>query len=110
MASAPKKQPQPKKTQRGPKLEPHQVILAPLVTEKGMHLTHKNAYTFQVNLWANKSQIKRAVEELFSVHVLRVRTQTRLGKKRRYRFRVGQLPAWKKAIVTLHEEDRIEFY
>ena len=73
--------------QRGPKLEPHQVILAPLVTEKGTHqFTRHNAYPFQVNLWATKTQIKAAVEELFGVRVEKVRTQMRVGKKRRYRF------------------------
>jgi large subunit ribosomal protein L23 len=96
---------------RGPKLEPHQVLLQPLVTEKGTHqFTRHNAYPFQVNLWATKDQIRHAVEELFGVRVSKVRTQMRQGKKRRYRFRVGKLPAWKKAIVTLHEEDRIEFF
>jgi large subunit ribosomal protein L23 len=96
---------------RGPKLEPHQVILQPLVTEKGTHqFTHHNAYPFQVNLWATKDQIRAAVEELFGVRVLKVRTQTRPGKHRRYKFKVGRLPNWKKAIVTLHEEDRIEFF
>ena len=99
------------KTIRGPKLEPYQIILRPLITEKGTHqFTHRNAYPFEVNLWANKHQIKAAVEELFGVRVKRVRTQQRLGKKRRYRFRIGHLPRWKKAIVTLHEEDRIEFF
>ena len=96
---------------RGPKLEPHQVLLQPLVTEKGTHqFTRHNAYPLQVNLWATKDQIRHAVEELFGVRVSKVRTQMRQGKKRRYRFRVGKLPAWKKAIVTLHEEDRIEFF
>lgn len=99
------------KTTRGPQLEPHQVVLRPLVTEKGTHqFTHRNAYPFEVNQWATKDQIKAAVAELFGVRVLKVRTQTRQGKKRRYRFRIGQLPSWKKAIVTLHEEDRIEFF
>ncbi len=77
----------------GPALESHQVILSPLVTEKGTHQSthqHHNAYSFQVNLWANKTQIKAAVEELFNVRVEKVRTQLRLGKKRRYRFRHGQ--------------------
>ena len=98
-------------TQRGPKLDHHQVLLQPLVTEKGTHqFTRHNAYPFQVNLWATKDQIRAAVEELFGVRVAKVRTQLRQGKKRRYRFRVGQLPAWKKAIVTLHKEDRIEFF
>ena len=98
---------------RGPKLEPHQIILRPLITEKGTHQStheHHNAYSFQVNQWANKHQIKAAVEDLFNVRVEKVRTQNRLGKKRRYRFRVGRLSAWKKAIVKLHAEDRIEFF
>ena len=97
----------------GPVLEPHQVILAPLVTEKGTHQStnpHQNAYSFQVNLWASKPQIKHAVEELFNVRVLGVRTQLRLGKIRRYRFKHGKLSNWKKAIVKLHPDDKIEFY
>ncbi len=99
------------KDTRGPKLEPYQIVLRPLVTEKGTHqFTRHNAYPFQVNLWATKEQIKAAVQELFGVRVNKVRTQTRLGKKRRYRFREGRLPNWKKAIVTLHAEDRIEFF
>lgn len=98
-------------TTRGPKLEPHQVILQPLVTEKGTHqFTRHNAYPFQVNVWATKEQIRQAVRDLFGVRVQKVRTQMRLGKSRRYKFRVGRLPNWKKAIVTLHEEDRIEFF
>jgi large subunit ribosomal protein L23 len=99
------------RAKKGPQLEPHQVILRPLVTEKGTHqFTRHNAYPFQVNPWADKDQIKAAVEELFSVRVKKVRTQNRLGKKRRYRFKMGRLSNWKKAIVTLHEEDRIEFF
>ncbi len=87
------------------------MLLQPLVTEKGTHqFTRHNAYPFQVNLWATKDQIRHAVEELFGVRVSKVRTQMRQGKKRRYRFRVGKLPSWKKAIVTLHKEDRIEFF
>jgi large subunit ribosomal protein L23 len=96
---------------RGPKLEPHQIILRPLVTEKGTHqFTHRNAYPFEVNLWATKIEIKTAVEELFGVRVKKVRTQNRIGKQRRYRFKMGTLSRWKKAIVTLHAEDRIEFF
>jgi large subunit ribosomal protein L23 len=96
---------------RGPKLEPYQVILRPIITEKGTHqFTHHNAYTFEVNPWATKDEIKGAVQELFSVRVEKVRTSHRVGKKRRFRFKAGQLPHWKKAVVTLHEEDRIEFF
>jgi len=96
---------------RGPKLEAHQVIVRPLITEKGTHQsTHRNAYPFEVNQWATKDEIKAAVQELFGVRVQKVRTQQRLGKKRRYRSRIGHMARWKKAIVTLHEEDKIEFF
>src|SRR5437762_824205 len=97
----------------GPDLEPHQINLSPLITENGTHQsTHSpmNAYSFQVNLWANKHQIKHAVEELFNVRVEKVRTQMRMGKKRRFRFKFGRLSHWKKAIVKLHPEDKIEFF
>jgi len=92
-------------------LRPYQVILRPLVTEKGTHQsTRYNAYTFQVNPVATKTQIKAAIEDLFSVKVEAVRTQVRDGKKRRFRQSMGQLPTWKKAIVTLSGDDKIEFF
>ena len=95
----------------GPKLEPHQVVLRPLVTEKGMHRsTRYNQYAFEVNPLANKETVKAAIEELFNVKVEKVRTQNRKGKPRRYRFRTGSTKSWKKAIVTLDSEDRIEFF
>jgi large subunit ribosomal protein L23 len=97
--------------QPGLDLRPYQVVLRPLVTEKGTHQsTRYNAYTFQVNPLATKDQIKVAVEALFPVRVKEVRTQNRHGKKRRFRMAVGQLPRWKKAIVTLHSDDKIEFF
>src|SRR5438445_10949602 len=102
-----------KQTTFGPTLEPHQIVLSPLVTEKGTHQStneHHNAYSFVVNLWANKSQIKHAVEELFNVRVLAVRTALRLGKNRKYRYKQGKLSNWKKANVKLHKDDKIEFY
>ena len=97
----------------GPKLEPHQVILRPMITEKGTHQSsheHHNAYSFQVNLWASKPEIKKAVEELFNVRVVGVRTQLRLGKTRKFKFKEGKESNWKKAIVKLHQDDRIEFF
>lgn len=101
------------KSERGPRLDPHQVILTPLITEKGTAQStapEQNAYSFQVNIWATKEQIRAAVIELFNVRVEKVRTQMRLGKKRRYRYRFGRLSNWKKAIVKLHPEDKIEFF
>ena len=95
----------------GFELKPYQVVLRPLVTEKGTHQsTRYNAYTFQVNALATKTEIKAAVEELFSVKVEAVRTQVREGKRRRFRQSMGQLPTWKKAIVTLSGDDKIEFF
>ncbi|MBI3837306.1 MAG: 50S ribosomal protein L23 [Planctomycetia bacterium] len=92
-------------------LEPHQIILRPLVTEKGMHRsTRHNAYAFEVNRQATKDDVRRAVEELFNVKVLRVHTQNRKGKPRRTRFSSGYTKDWKKAIVKLHSEHRIDFF
>ena len=93
------------------RLDAHQILLRPLVTEKGMHRsTRDNQYAFEVNALAEKTDIRRAVEELFNVRVTKVRTQNRKGKPMRYRFRVGSTKHWKKAIITLHEEDRIDFF
>jgi len=92
-------------------LEPHQIIVRPLVTEKGMHRsTRNNAYAFEVHKLATKSDVRRAVEELFNVQVLRVHTQNRKGKHRRTKFREGLTSDWKKAIVTLDKEHRIDFF
>ena len=77
---------------RKPKLElaPHQIIVRPLVTEKGMHkATRCNAYAFEVNRMAGKDDVRRAVEALFDVKVVAVRTQNRQGKPRRSRNAQG---------------------
>lgn len=97
---------------RGPKLEAHQIIVRPLITEKGTHQsTHHHSYPFEVNPWATKEEIKSACEELFGVQVEKVRTQNRQGKKRRFRFKVGRLAHWKKAIVVLKENSPgIDFF
>ncbi len=92
-------------------LAPYQVIVKPLVTEKGVHrASHQNQYTFEIHPLATKGQVKAAVEELFNVRVLHVRTQCRQGKSRRYRHREGQTSDWKKAIVKLNKDDRINFF
>ncbi len=101
----------PKYERSGPKLEPYQVILRPLITEKATHLSERhNAYTFEVNSLATKTEIKNAVEILFNVKVADVRTQNRRGKTRRYKLKMGRLRNWKKAIVALSADHRIDFY
>jgi large subunit ribosomal protein L23 len=108
----------------GPKLEPYQVILRPLITEKATHLANpierrdaegraiprRAAYTFEVNPLATKTEIKEAVEVLFNVKVFDVRTQNRRGKARRHRTKVGRMRNWKKAIVSLYPEHRIDYF
>ncbi len=92
-------------------LEPHQVVVKPLVTEKGMHRsTRNNAYAFEVNRLATKADVRRAVEELFEVKVLKVHVQNRKGKPRRTKMDYGYTKDWKKAIVTLDAEHRIELF
>ncbi len=101
----------PQYERAGPKLEPYQVVLRPLITEKATHLSERhNAYTFEVNPLATKTEIKQAVEALFNVKVRDVRTQNRRGKVRRHKLKVGRMRNWKKAIVALYGDYRIDFY
>lgn len=87
------------------------VIIKPLVTEKGTRLQEfGNSYAFQVAPGANKHQIKQAVEKLYDVKVTNVRTMTRKGKPRRSRFRMVKGSDWKRAIVTLDENSKIELF
>ncbi|MDR0870546.1 MAG: 50S ribosomal protein L23 [Planctomycetaceae bacterium] len=94
------------------KLEPYQIVLRPLVTEKGYHRAeHQNTYFFEVHKLANKVQIKEAVETLFDVKVDEVRTQNRHGKKvRGRRGGYGTRRDWKKAIVKLNSEHKISYF
>jgi large subunit ribosomal protein L23 len=102
---------QDSKPKSGVVLEPYQVIVRPLVTEKGTHLSvRNNSYTFEVNPLATKEDIRKAVEEMWDVRVLKIRTQNRRGKPRRHRVSAGRTKDWKKAIVHLHDEDRIAFF
>jgi len=79
------------------------------VSEKGTLLAEKNQYALEVAPGANKSEIRKAVEAMFGVHVLAVNTQNYAGKKRMLRNRrVVQAPSWKRAIVTLKAGERIE--
>ncbi len=89
----------------------HDVILRPVVTEKSTVARETaNAVTLAVDPKASKSDVKRAVEELFKVSVLRVRTLRPPAKKKRVGRFVGARRAWKKAIVVLAEGQRIEFF
>ena len=87
------------------------VIIKPLVTEKSTHQqTTRNAYAFQVNPGANKHQIKEAIERQYNVKVTDVRTMNRKGKPRRAKFKMTTTSGWKRAVVVLDENSRIELF
>lgn len=92
-------------------MEAQQVIRKPLLTEKGTVLRETlNLYSFDVDVRANKHQVKLAVEQLFKVKVLNVRTLNIRGKMKRVGRNVGKRSNWKKAYVTLNEGAKIEFF
>jgi large subunit ribosomal protein L23 len=91
-------------------LHPNQVLLAPIVSEKSYELIEDGKYSFRVHGEAHKTQIRQAVEELFSVHVEGVNiVQVRAKPKRRGMTR-GRRPGWKKAIVQLRRGETIEIF
>lgn len=88
----------------------YKIIKHPILSEKGTALQEsQNKYFFEVDVNANKIEIKRAVEKLYKVKVKSVNTLNMLGKKKRIRWQLGKRPDWKKAIVTLKEGYSIEF-
>lgn len=82
---------------------PHDVILAPVVSEKSYGLIDEGKYTFLVDPRSNKTEIKLAVEKIFSVKVDSVNTINRAGKRKRTKFGWGTRKATKRAIVSLKE-------
>lgn len=91
--------------------DPEDIIKVPLITEKGSLIAEKsNQVLFKVRPDANKIEVKKAVEVLFKVRVVKVRMIVYLGKIRRVGKTMGRLPQWKKAYVTLKEGDKIDFY
>ena len=87
------------------------VIIKPLVTEKSTHQQQtRNAYAFQVHRDANKPEIKKAVEAIYNVKVVDVRTMTRKGKPRRSKFKMVHGPEWKRAVVVLDENSKIDLF
>ena len=100
----------------------YHIIVRPLVTEKGTHqsqTTHDatrtkpgrgGSYSFEVHPDATKAEIRNAVEKIYNVRVLDVRTSNRPGKSRRYRWKVGTTRHWKKAVVVLHPDYHIDLF
>lgn len=92
--------------------DPRDVIIEPVVSEKSYALLEQNVYTFRVHPSASKPEIHDAVEAIFNVRVLKVNTLNRKGKRKRNRrsFTFGNRADTKRAIVTLHPDDRIELF
>ena len=88
----------------------HDVLIAPVISEKSYGLLDENKYTFLVPPTANKTEVKIAVEKLFNVKVLNVNTINRQGKRKRTRFGYGKRKDTKRAIVTLASGDRIDIF
>lgn len=89
----------------------YDIIRKPVITEKSMAAMTEKKYTFIVDIKANKSQIKRAVEEVFGVKVDEVKTMRTEGKTKRVGVHIGKRADYKKAIVKLTEDSKaIEFF
>jgi large subunit ribosomal protein L23 len=92
-------------------LSEQDIVRRPLITEKGeRNRAAAQQYAFEVHRQATKIQVKGAVEKLFGVHVLAVRTLTQRGKAKRVGRSVGHRPSWKKAIVTLKQGETIPLF
>jgi large subunit ribosomal protein L23 len=87
-----------------------QVIIRPVVSEKSYVLSAANRYTFRVHDDAHKTQIRQAVEALFDVHVLEVRTATVKSKPKRRGNTTGRTRSWKKAIVQVRDGENIPVF
>jgi large subunit ribosomal protein L23 len=89
---------------------PYDILIRPIITEASTDAQRLNKYTFEVAPDANKIEIRRAVEEIFKVHVVKVNTLWRRGKPKRRGRIVGRTPDRKKAIVTLRPGETIEVF
>jgi large subunit ribosomal protein L23 len=91
-------------------MEPSHVIIRPVVSEKSYVLAAANRYTFRVHERAHKTQIRQAVEELFDVHVLEVRTMSVKSKPKRRGTSRGSTRRWRKAIVQVRADETIPVF
>jgi large subunit ribosomal protein L23 len=90
---------------------PHDLILAPVVSEKSYDLIeNENIYTFEVDPRSNKEEIRDAIEEVFDVTVIRVNTMNRKGKRKRSGYTFGKRKDVKRAIVKIAEGDSIDLF
>jgi large subunit ribosomal protein L23 len=91
------------------KADLYDLVRVPVLTEKSTAMNEQNKYVFRVSLDATKSQVKKAIEYIFNVQVLKVNTLRVEGKTKRFRGRLGKRVDYKKAIVQLSEGQTINF-
>jgi large subunit ribosomal protein L23 len=91
-------------------MDPRNVLITPVISEKSYALIAEGKYTFRVNDRAHKTQIAHAVEEIFDVRVAQVRTSKVRSKPKRRGLSQGRSRAWKKAVVQLAPGERIELF
>ncbi|AZK46025.1 50S ribosomal protein L23 [Paenibacillus lentus] len=91
--------------------DPRDIIKRPVITERTAEYMGENKYVFKVDIRANKTEIKQAVEAIFDVKVSNVNTLRVPGKPKRYGRHFGYTPEWKKAFVTLTADSKpLEFF
>ena len=90
--------------------DPREVVIRPIITEKGTESMTENKYVFEVAIDANKPMIRKAVEDLFKVRVLDVNAMVVKGKERGFGRFTGKRKDWKKAVVTLQQGDSIPLF
>lgn len=88
----------------------YRIISFPMITEKATDLAGLNKYVFSVPVNVNKNEVAKAVKSIYGVEPVKVNMVKKSGKKVRYGRRFGKTKDFKKAIVTLRAEDRIEVY
>ena len=91
-------------------MDSRDIVIRPIITERGTDSMAIGRYTFEVTIGANKHQIKKAVEDLFKVHVIDVNTMIIKGKVRGFGRFSGKRKDWKKAVVSLREGDSIPLF
>jgi large subunit ribosomal protein L23 len=91
-------------------MDASQVIIRPVVSEKSYVLATADKYTFRVHRDANKTQIRQAIEQLFNVGVLEVRTSKVPSKPKRRGYTSGRTREWKKAVVQVRQGDTIPIF
>jgi large subunit ribosomal protein L23 len=89
-------------------VNPHDILLRPVLSEKAVNVIASGKYSFFVHPKANRTQVKHAVERVFNVEVVKINMQNVRSKEKRLGKFVGRTPARRKAIVTLAEGQRIQ--